>query len=194
MKFNEFFRKSKLAEPERPEEQLGYEGPDGELSLNPSTDYIMEELARGQEHWLGGSATAVIVWTQLRNPGYSMNFTKPSLHLFRHDPYGIHFSYKIFDYNPGGRNIELMARLCDAVIDGTVTHCLGGEDVYFPVSSFVSDDIAKTVVNEFLITGQPSNSAIWYKMVLSENSTYVFGPSPTIEVWDKIKANSWAER
>ena len=138
-----------------------YEGPDGELTLNPSLDIVGAFLDNGQDYWEGGSGSAYIGWVKLNNPGYSNHWERSSLHIIVHQPYGIHLCYQIMSYQPHTSSVKLMVYSEEAQEDILVKHYLGGEPEYYPRRSFVTQETAVRVIGDFLQTEKPSSSVVW---------------------------------
>ena len=141
-------------------EVLAYEGPDGELTLNPSLERICAFLGEGADYWEGGSGSAYIGWIKQNGTGYSNVWERPALHLIVHKPHGIHLRYQIMNYRPHTSSIKLIID-GEIRVDAPIEHYLGGEPECLPQSSFVSQEVAVRVITDFLQTGQPSASVAW---------------------------------
>ncbi len=152
-----------------------FEGPDGELTLNPSLEMMRTLLNTESDYWDGGSGSAYLGWVELRDPGYRNIWERPSLHLIVHDPYGINISYQIMNYQPHTSNVKLMVYREDVLGDFLVEHYLGGEPAYFPGRSFVTRDVAVQVIHDFLQTEKPSSSVVWRPQIQSEYSGFGYG-------------------
>ncbi|MEP6757063.1 MAG: Imm1 family immunity protein [Chthonomonadales bacterium] len=142
------------------EEKLAFEGPDGELLLEPTVEQIRDLLLLGSDYWAASSAG--IGYVQLRDRGYSNNCERPFLYIIQDDQYGVHLNYQIMDYKPFGKNVNLMTK-GDWGDDETVTVSLGGEDVDFPASSFVPLDLACQIIADFLLDQKLPDRVTWVK-------------------------------
>lgn len=142
-------------------EVLAYEGPDGELLLQPTSETLTPFLERGPDYWQGGSGSAYIGWIKLRNPGYSTLFDRPVLHIIVHDPYGVCLMYEVVKNQPGAGRKALLTDNENPPSDFTVEHYLGGEAAYLPSRSFVPREAAERAVVAFLQTQEPPDEVVW---------------------------------
>ena len=142
-----------------PENQLAFEGPDGELTFDLTLDKIKSLLELGEDYWL--CSAGYIGWITLVGTGFSTNFERPSLHMIVMEPFGIHLNYKIMDYKPYGKNVEMVVWLAGFGEDEMVEVSLGGEPCDLPRSSFVPLDVALRVIEEFLERQKMSGVVEW---------------------------------
>ena len=135
-------------------ETLAFEGTDGELTYHPTLEIVRELLDLDQDYWLGGSGSAMIGWVIERNPGFSINFNRPTLHIAVHEPYGVWILYR-------EGNVERYVFDETAPEDLLVVRYMGGEPAVFPRAFFVSRPIAEQVIEEFLRSEGMSPAIAW---------------------------------
>ena len=142
-------------------ETIAYEGPDGELLLDPTLEVIRELLNSGPDYWQGGSGSAYVGRILLRDPGYSMLTDRPVLHVIAHEPYGVCLMYEIVGNRTGKPGISLLSYNQGPLGVARVQHYLGGEPAYFPRESFVAVSVCERVIGDFLRTQTPSRETGW---------------------------------
>ena len=161
-------------------EAIAYEGPDGELLLNPTVQDLRTLFKLGPDYWQGGSGSAYVGWVRLRDPGYSSLTDRPVLHIIVHEPYGVCLMYEVVSYRPGTSGVALMTCSSASGGDRRVEHYLGGELDSFPGESFVPFNAAERAIGGFLQTQTPSMEVTWRpRRALAEGYGYAeVSPAP----------------
>ncbi len=142
--------------------RFAYSGPDGELVVAKSLSTVLRFLGRNRRYWnWGGSGSAVIgrlvpfMDADGEHPGWQI--MSPRLHIVVHQPYGVQLTCSLRE-NAGGVTTYEESKKLDMV-----EHQLGGNRVYFPRRSFISQDLAEGAIEHFLHTGKKAPSVRWRK-------------------------------